>query len=205
MAHIKKLNIPTVLLGHLMYASPLENQIDRVCPDSLEYSYQAVRCMQKEGYRRIALINGPPYLWFMNIYQGYMRALHEAEIPYEDALVERCDDTSAAAMGAMARMLMKSPPDAVFIASERMLPGVMATLNTHGIKYPEEMGIISVGVESDEQLSNKCIKFIACDWHMMVKSALELLFARLDNQEIPPRMVTIPFHIINNLTKREKK
>lgn len=206
LARIKRLSIPAVLLGHLLYSSPIEKQMDRVCPDSTEYSYQAVRCLQQEGRGRIALINGPPYLWFMNIYNGYMRALHEADIPYEDALVERCDDdSSAAAMGAMARLLKKSTPDAIFIASERMLPGVMATLNAHGVHYPEELSIITVGVETDEQLSNKCIKFVACDWNSMVRSALELLFTRIDNPNAPPRMITIPFHIVNNSTKRDEK
>ncbi|MFA7230373.1 MAG: GntR family transcriptional regulator [Victivallaceae bacterium] len=196
---IKQLNIPTVLLGHLMYASPIENQFDRVYPDSTEYSYQAVRCLLQEGYKRIALINGPPYQWLMNIHQGYMRALHEFKIPYEDALVERCDDeTSVAAMGAMGRLLKKTPPDAVFVASERMLPGVMETLNTYAVKYPEDMGIISVGVEHSEHLNNKFVKFVACDWHAMVKSALKFLFARLGNPDIAPNLATVPFHIVNH-------
>ena len=40
---IKSLGIPSVLFGHLMYAAPVEQELDRVYSDSIRYSYEAER------------------------------------------------------------------------------------------------------------------------------------------------------------------
>ena len=85
------MNLPALLFGHLMYSSPVEKAFDRVYPDSVEYSYQAVKYLAKKKYKKIALINGPGYQRFLNIYQGYMRALDEFGISYDESLVEKCN------------------------------------------------------------------------------------------------------------------
>jgi DNA-binding LacI/PurR family transcriptional regulator len=193
---IGNLGLPTLLFGHLMYNSPIEMTFDRVFPDSVDYSYQAVKYLGDKGHKKIALINGPGYQWFLNIYQGYMRALDELGIPYEEILVEKCvQDTPILGMRAMGNLLKREQPSAVFVANERLGLGVAECLKTRGIKYPEDVEIITVGTDHSELPGNEKVEAVTICWESMVESALEMLVSRINDPDLPPRSKAVPFRI----------
>ncbi len=193
---ISELGLPMLLFGHLMYNSPIEKTFDRVFPDSVDYSYQAVKYLGGKGHKKIALINGPGYQWFLNIYQGYMRALDELGITYQEVLVEKCDqDTPIQGMRAMGNLLKREQPSAVFVANERLGLGVAECLKTRGIKYPDEIEIITVGTDHSELPGNEKVKTVAICWDSMVEYALEMLISRINDPELPVRSRAVPFKI----------
>ena len=193
---IGDLGLPMLLFGHLMYNSPIEAKFDRVFPDSVDYSYQAVKYLGDKGHKKIALINGPGYQWFLNIYQGYMRALDELGITYEEVLVEKCvQDTPIQGMRAMGNLLKREQPSAVFVANERLGLGVAECLKTRGIKYPEELEIITVGTDHSELPGNEKVETVSICWDSMVQLALEMLISRINEPDLPPRSKAVPFAI----------
>ncbi len=193
---IKSLNIPSVLFGHLMYAAPVEQELDRVYPDSIQYSYDAVRYLIGKKHRRIALLNGPSYQWFLNIYQGYMRALDESGISYDERLVVKCEsDTPAYAFDAM-KVIEKYKPDAVFAANERLALGVLDYMRQKESKYNKEIELITVGTYQSDLIGRQALKTVACDWADMTRTSIEMIFSRLDDPSLPPRSATVPFKIV---------
>lgn len=201
---IAYLGLPMVLCGHLIYQSPLEKTFDRVVPDSLEYSYQAVKHLGNKGHKKIALINGPGYQWFLNVYHGYMRALDEQKIKHDERLVEKCDhDTPVNGMRAMNRLLKREQPSAIFVASERLGLGAVECLKSRGTKYPEEIEVIMVGTERSALFGNEKIETVAICWKSMVESALEMLFSRINEPALPPRSKAVPFEIIYSTREQE--
>lgn len=193
---IAELGLPSVLFGHLMYQSPVELTFDRVCPDSVEYSCEAVKYLAGKGHTRIALINGPGYQWFLNVYQGYMKAMDELDLPYEETLVEKCArDNPAEGMRAMDSLLDGEKPTAVFIANERLGIGVLECLKRRGVNHPEDIEIITVGTDNSELPGNDKIETVAISWTDMVESAVRMLFERIENSELPPRSAAVPFYI----------
>ncbi|MCF6175467.1 MAG: GntR family transcriptional regulator [Victivallaceae bacterium] len=194
---IGELGLPTILFGHLMYQSPVEKSFDRVFPDSLDYSYQAVKYLGDKGHKKIALINGPGYQWFLNIYQGYMRALDELDLEYDEILVEKCvQDTLVQGIRAMSNLLKRECPNAVFVANERLGLGVVECLKTRGIKYPEDIEIITVGTDHSELPGSEKVETVVICWKSMIESALEMLFSRINEPTLPPRSKAVPFRII---------
>jgi DNA-binding LacI/PurR family transcriptional regulator len=193
---IKTFSIPSVLLGHLMYAAPVEQELDRVYPDSIQYSYEAVRYLAGKKHRRIALLNGPSYQWFLNIYQGYMRALDEFGIPYDERLVVKCeDDTPSHAFDAM-KVLGKYKPDAVFAANERLAIGVLDHMRQNELKSNRRIELITVGTYQSDLIGRQALKTVACDWPDMIRTGLEMIFSRLNDPSLPPRSATVPFKIV---------
>lgn len=85
---IKNYRFPLVLLGHLMTEDRIEEQLDRVVVDSRKYGYQATKYLLQLGHRRIALVNGPSLLWFLNTAKGYEQALQEFHLEGEEALMQ---------------------------------------------------------------------------------------------------------------------
>jgi DNA-binding LacI/PurR family transcriptional regulator len=195
-AKIADLGVPSVLFGHLMYQSPVEWRFDRVCPDSVEYSCAAVKHLASKGHSRIALINGPGYQWFLNVSQGYMRALDELNIPYDEALVRKCVKDSPTEGGkAMERLLKTEKPTAVFIANERLAIGALDYLRSNNVKNAENVDIITVGTDNPDMPGNDKIETVAISWNDMVNSAVTMLFERVNNPEIPTRTIGVRFHI----------
>ena len=190
---IAKMNLPALLFGHLMYSSPVEKAFDRVYPDSVEYSYQAVKYLAKKKYKKIALINGPGYQRFLNIYQGYMRALDEFGISYDESLVEKCNsDTPVEGINAINKILDREKPEAIFAADERLSLGAIEGLKSHGI---DDIEIITVGTDRSELPGREKIKTVAIDWEKMVEYALEIIFARINDDDRPPVSQPVPFRI----------
>ncbi len=129
---IKKLcswNAPVVVLGHLLYRDPLENELDRVIVDSLDYSYRCTGMLIGRGAKKIALVNGPSYQVFSDSAQGYMKALNEAGINFAEDMVISCgEDSAPAAEAEFAAWLGGHEIDAVFVAGEALQIGVRQAL-----------------------------------------------------------------------------
>jgi len=193
---VKSFQLPTVLFGHLAYVAPVEQELDRVYPDSIQYGYEAVKAMIAAGKRRIALLNGPGYQWFMNIDQGYQRALDEEHIKYDETLVCRCDnDTPDRAVAAMAKLVVHHP-DAIFAANERLMRGVLDYLSEHRHDWNGNPTLITVGTYQSDLIGRRDLRIVACDWAEMTRLCLEMIYSRFDNPSLPPRFLTVPFKIV---------
>ena len=66
------------------------NRLDIVAVDNFKAAYDAVQYLIGAGHRRIALASGREELYFYRErFRGYCRALEDAGIPLDDALVLR--------------------------------------------------------------------------------------------------------------------
>lgn len=181
MREIQKLGTPLVLLGHLMYADPLECKLDRLILDSLDYSYKATEYLIKKGHREIALINGPSYQWFLNIYQGYMKALSTYNIEYRENLVGKCgSDTPEAAFSVMKDIFEKRKVSAIFAATERIATGVIDAIREKKLKVPQDVDVISVGIDSGIYRRDN-ITMISLTADELAENALKLMMDRIYN------------------------
>lgn len=96
------------------------------------------------GHRRIGFIKGrTDSSAAEERYQGYCKALRQAGIPFDEALVAHGDYTiesgHAAAVGLMGRPRL---PTAIVSANDFMAFGAMALFKERGLRVPEEMSVI---------------------------------------------------------------
>jgi len=134
--------VPTVLLDAL----PDDLSVPSVVPDEVGGGYSAVRELIDHGHRRIAFAtntedipatHGRP--------EGYQRALHEAGIPFDPALVtaEFCD--SAGGYAASLRLLdvaAEVRPTALFCFNDRMAMGAYRAAAELGLAIPHDLSVI---------------------------------------------------------------
>ena len=124
-------DIPLVVLGHLLYRDPAEEKWDRVLVDSLDYAYRCTQRLINEGAKKIVLVNGPSQQVFSDVIQGYMKALNEAGIDFNENRVISCahDNAEAAEKGLGEWLkLNDNDLDAVFAADESLQIGVRQAL-----------------------------------------------------------------------------
>lgn len=136
---LSEMHVPFVLIGR--HENPNVHFIDS---DNQAGAYTAVVHLINQGYRRIATITGP-----MNNdaavqrKQGYIRALQERGHTVERCLIVEADYSPASGERAMMELLSLSPlPDAVFVASDGMAWGALRTLQSAGIRTPDDIAIV---------------------------------------------------------------
>lgn len=125
--------------------SPDGLAVDLVTVTNEEGAHSAVAHLAGVGWKRIALITGPAHL---NVAQerehGYRRALTEAGLTFDPALVRSADFREQGGYDAMSSLLMlPERPTAVFVANNLMALGALHAIGDAGLDIPRDLGIVS--------------------------------------------------------------
>ena len=135
-------NFPVVFIG----ASSRDQTICSVSLDDEKTGYEATKHLIELGYRQIAMVTGPMEEdGARDRSAGYMRALNEAGLPVDPALIMRGDWSATSGQEALlALSAQKRLPEAVFAQNDRMALGVLHTARDLGLNIPEQLAVIGV-------------------------------------------------------------
>jgi len=125
--------------------SVFEKNIDSIIVDLEEGAYHAVKYLTDIGHRKIGIINGPLELYTAEIrFEGYRKALEEAGIPFEEALVDGNEGwRNNNGYDAMKRLLDRNPDiTAVFAANDWLAVGSMALIYERGLAIPDHISVV---------------------------------------------------------------
>jgi LacI family transcriptional regulator len=112
--------------------------------DNEQGAWMAVRHLIELGHRRIAFVSGPAN----NVdaaarLQGYQRALREADIDLDPALVVAGDFHENSGLLAVNQLLdARQPFSAVFAANDQSAYGVRLALYRKGIRVPDDISLV---------------------------------------------------------------
>ncbi|MGH7975067.1 MAG: LacI family DNA-binding transcriptional regulator [Limisphaerales bacterium] len=136
--------IPTVLLGPP--ASFCKN-FPAAETEELLASQSAAQHLLKLGHKRIAYLTGPPTApWAHERFEGYRRALREANLDVDDKLVFQAGGTIEDGTKAALQLLNEScGATAVQAVSDLVAIGCAETLLAQGLKIPEDISIVGFG------------------------------------------------------------
>lgn len=133
---------PTVLLVRHLPEAP----VNSVSVDNELGAYKGTKFLVERGYRRIALICGDRDLvLYQERFRGYEKALAEAGLPVEFALVRwnvRGWRQGHAAMKELLQSDRSAWPDAVFASSDPKALGIMKAIKEAGLRIPEDMAVM---------------------------------------------------------------
>lgn len=135
----------------------------KVLNDNYKASYDAVIHLIEQGYRRIALLEGPQELHiFRERKEGYIAALKASGFPVLEELMYANAWTKELGAQATAELLeMASPPDAIFAStSDFAALGVLEAATGKGIRIPEELGICGYSNEPFTEITSPSITTI---------------------------------------------
>jgi DNA-binding LacI/PurR family transcriptional regulator len=162
----------------------------KVLNDNKEASYNVVKNLINEGYKKIAFLGGPEHLTvFKNRKEGYLKAIKEAGliIPYNYIV----DDVlySKKASEAVSELLsLKEPPDAFFTVSDHQSLEVFKKADSMNIKIPEQLGIFGFANEDFSEIIKPTLSSVDQKSKELGKHAANLYFKNLlkeDKDELP--------------------
>ena len=136
--------IPTVLLGP---PAPFCRSFPSIEIEELIASYNVTRHLLKLGHTRIAYLTGPSAApWAHERFEGYRRALREANLEVDDKLVFQSGNTIEDGTKAALQMLNENcHPTAIMAVSDLVAIGCAETLLQQGIKIPDDISIVGFG------------------------------------------------------------
>ena len=121
----------------------LGSSADVVELDDRGAAYEGVTHLVRLGYRRVGFIGGlPGASTSRKRLDGYKAALRDAKIQLDPALVVEGDFRVESGYRAGAELL-KSRPDAVFIANYLMTVGFMEALRQYRLRCPEDVALVT--------------------------------------------------------------
>jgi DNA-binding LacI/PurR family transcriptional regulator len=135
---------PVVLLGQ---PAPFCKTLPGAEVEELIASYNVTQHLLKLGHKRIAYLTGPQVApWAHDRFEGYRRALREANLDVDDKLVFQAGGTIDDGTKAALQMVNENcGATAVQAVNDLVAIGCASTLMTQGLKIPGDISIAGFG------------------------------------------------------------
>ncbi|MDB4926357.1 LacI family DNA-binding transcriptional regulator [Mucilaginibacter sp.] len=182
----------------------------KVINDNETASMEAVVHLIQQGYKRIALLEGPQNLSiFKQRKTGYLNALKKYNIPINNELIIENAWTKELGAAATRKLLsLPQPPDAIFAStSDFSALGVLDVAHDMDIKVPSQLGILGYSNEAFTEITTPSITTIDQFSVHMGKTIANLYFEEMENKEVAvtPKVISIkPQLIIRSSTLKNK-
>jgi LacI family transcriptional regulator len=170
--------------------------VDCVLVDNREGACTAIHHLAAYGHQRIAFLGDRETIWTAtNRYLGYIEALALHGLTLDRRLVRQNLHSIAAAEEATLTLLdSEEPPSALFTGQNLITIGALRALQQRGLQH--RVALIGFDDFLLADLLSPPISVIAQNPAAMGRTAAELLFARLEDNTLPPRQIMIATQLI---------
>lgn len=190
---------PLVLLGERIFGGPA----DHVTMSNVEAARAATAHLVAQGRRRIAVVGAHAGEMVGSAalrVQGYRRALDEAGIPYDPALVAEAGLWHrATGAEAMARLLDDGVEmDAVFGLNDALALGALHELHRRRVDVPGDIAVMGFDDIEETAYSAPTLSTVHPGREEIARTAVDLLLARIEDpdDERPFQQVIADFSIV---------
>lgn len=180
-------------------APPPIPEIGAIVIDNLGGAVAAVRHLVSSGCRRVAYIGGPPDNRDAAArYKGYIQALQEYDLPYDQALICRGDFVRHGGAEAARTLLSRGVEfDGIFAANDDMAIGAVETLLEAGISIPQQVCVI--GFDDIELARFIGLSSVHVPVREMGLHGIRLLCDMIE-QDRPAEIITMPTRIVERVS-----
>jgi len=182
---VQRSHIPVVSLG-AQVSHPL---VDVVGGTSEPATYEAISWLiHEKGHHRIGFMGvaddmppGPPRL------RGYQRAMTDAGLEIESALIQKVEFTTPGGQQAMHTFLrQRRPPTAIFACNCLMAIGAIIVAHDEGYRVPEDISVMGFDDIPEASIVRPRLTIVARDLPTIGRQVTEILFERIDGRVTGP-------------------
>ncbi len=157
----------------------------------------AVEHLIRLGHKRIAHLGGPiQRMAAYNRLQGYLQALENAKIAYDEALVLQCDPTIRGGFHAALNLIPARKPTALFCYNDLMAVGAMVACRELDLKIPRDIAIVGFDDIAISSLVEPALTTVRVRQYHVGRMASDLLLERLSGKENAQRHVEFPVELV---------
>lgn len=173
-------------------------ECDAVLSDNTDASYTAVTRLIRDGHRRIALISGPASVFTARERMvGYLRALSDNHIPYDDTLVFTGEYSFTTGYQSFRSLMeLADPPSAVFCVNYDMSIGVITAAQELGYRIPQDIAVFTYDCVELCTLMTPAIPVIRQPERGIGQTAGAYLLQRLGGSDGPARTTRLKCELL---------
>ena len=168
---------------------------DTVLTESRRSARLATEHLVSHGHRRVAFVGDDERIYTARQrLAGYLDTMEEAG---PDPLYRLgAGDIASAAEATRDLLSVESPPTALFAGNSLITAGILRALEEGGIRPPQNISL--VGFEDTELLSSlrPRLTFVRQPSKEMGRRAAELLFQRIDAEDLPLQHIVLPTEFV---------
>jgi LacI family transcriptional regulator len=167
---------------------------DTVLVDNLGGTIEAVTHLAAHGHRRIAFLGDSPDIFTAaERLRGFREGCVRNGISYDESLVSMGTPTAESVGHAVKRLLHGPDPATAVIAGNNRIAVHLLRALAHAEQRPAVVGFDDFELAD---LLNPPVTVVAHDVSALGHAAAELLFARVQGDQSPPRKVVLPVHLV---------
>src|SRR5690606_34417496 len=150
------------------------------------------------GHRRIGHVTGPlARILSVDRLAGYRRALQEAGIAFDPALVAQGDFTFPGGLEAGEALLgLEAPPTAIFAANDESAVGVLRAARLRGLAVPRQLSVAGFDDIQLAEMSDPAITTVHQPRADLGAEAIGLLIRQLEKQDIAGAEIVLPTRLV---------
>ncbi|MBO0931229.1 LacI family DNA-binding transcriptional regulator [Fibrella aquatilis] len=196
---IQQRNVPIVMFDRVS----AELDAPKIVADNFGGAFAATEHLIQTGRRRIAFVAIPPYMAItQDRLAGYKAALTQYGLPYDDDLVRFVGFQEHEFDPVIDDLLrLSTPPDAFFMAFDRLALWCMTALRKRNIAIPEQVSLIGFTNISVAELLDPPMSTVVQPAQEIGQTAAERLIELIELKEKAPATSTVK--IPNTLIVRE--
>ncbi len=189
--------IPAVSIVRKLEGQPLPT----IVFEDFAGAQAATRHLLQLGHTRIALIGGDAaHSSNYDRLQGYLKALKDASVESDPALIKMGPASGDRGFLAAEELLqLTSPPSALFVTSNALMPQVMTSLRRHAVRIPESISLICFDDLEWFMFSEPPISAIAINHTLLAEAAVDLILNRIEDpgeMDKKPMLMQISFELL---------
>jgi LacI family transcriptional regulator len=153
--------------------------------DNVDGGLKATQCLLDGGHRSIGTITGPPgWKSVSDRSQGYKLALEQADIPFDQSLIEHGAWSYESGYEAVGQLLERAPHiTALFAQNDRMAVGAMRALREAGRMIPDDVAIVGYDDIPAAAYSHPPLTTIRQPMHKVGETATQKLIELIDDPD----------------------
>lgn len=184
--------------------------VSKVEIDDVLGAYMAVSHLISQGCRRIAHFSGPLNVSiYANRFKGYIDALKEHGIPYDERLhITGTITRDKGAEGAEELLKLEHRPDALFSASDFSALGAISVLKEKNIRIPEDIAVVGFANEPYAAIITPSLSSVDQHSREIGQAAAKLFFEEIERRNTPyvaKRIILTPDLIIRDSSQKKSQ
>lgn len=188
-------SIPIVLIDRIIPGV----EVDAVLVDNAEVVYEAVTELLNKEHSRVAIITGPKSVYTAKERMvGYLRALSDANILYnEELVISGKNEFATGYQGFKKLMKMDEPPTAVIATNDDITMGVITAAYEYSMQLAADIDVIGFDRADVCAVMKKPLPVVQQPEQAIGQFAAKYLLERIEGFNGPPRTQRLKCKIVS--------
>lgn len=173
-------------------------KIPAVNIDYEQAAFEATQMLIEKGHKQPAFVYGQEYINSNSLkYEGYKRALIEANIELNEDLIVSDSYSYQAGIDAINQLLdLNEPPTAVFSVSDEMALGVIHGAQDKGLVVPEDLEVFGFNNTRLATMVRPTLSTVIQPMYDLGAVAMRLLTKYMNKEEVDESNVILPHRLV---------